>query len=209
MTEKVKITQEQATEIELQKKELKKHDIVARRILTNRINRYFHSMTVDEVIKALYIGYEVEPDFEVGDWVYVDWSDSKAKRRVFKVERTKYEFGKIEIDNDTSKYPNTTPPLDIVRHATPEEIAKEKERRWWDKHGREPWELKASDIVYSNVTKTYDKIVFVFRNGSVNLDGTAPNKFNQYGVNTIPKKELNNHNFKVVCFAEDRKDVQS
>ena len=72
---KIKLTSEQAEEIELQKKELKRKDIVTRRILTiptttkrhgifhsveTKRHRVFHSIELEKLIPALYIGYEVE-----------------------------------------------------------------------------------------------------------------------------------------------------
>lgn len=202
MSDKVVLTQEQADEIELQKKDFSKFDdIVTRRILTSDINGYynktFHSISVDDLIKALYIGYEVEPEFKVGDWV-ID------EEYGFIGQITEIEGNSIwaywDDDNKEMRIRK-----EDLRHATPEEIAKE--RRWWKSHNLDVWELKINDMIYSKVTKTYDEVVFVFRSGSVNLKGTTPNDFNQYGVNTVPKEELNNHNFKVICFAEDRKDV--
>ena len=72
---KIKLTREQAEEIELQKKELKREDIVTRRILTiptttkrrsvfhsieTKRHRVFHSIELEKLIPALYNGYEVE-----------------------------------------------------------------------------------------------------------------------------------------------------
>src|SRR5699024_5902020 len=79
--------------------------------------------------KALYIGYEVEETFEVGDWIY-----SKQVEKFIKIE----DEGQLEGYN---KFPS------YYRSATPEEIAKEKERRWWAKHGREVWGLRRNDLV--------------------------------------------------------------
>lgn len=214
--EKVVLTQEQADEIEIQKKEFRTSDVVVRRILTENMytNRHevFHSMTIDDVIRALYIGYEVEKNFEVGDWVVVDGYSEDYDGKILEI--TEIYKGALNL-----RYCKFSPSTDgghnfcldsvtDIRHATPEEIEGEKERRWWKKHGRDVWELKINDIVHSKVTKTYDEVVFVFRNGSVNLKSTTPNDFNQYHVDTIPKREIKNHNFEVICFASDRKDVK-
>src|SRR5699024_10634960 len=93
----------------------------------------FHSISVDDLIKALYIGYEVEPEFNGGDWVHVSWSNNNPSvHKVIKtgVRSTCGNKNGIEIDWGGSP----TPPLDIIRHATPEEIEQEKERRWWKSH---------------------------------------------------------------------------
>ena len=47
--------------------------------------------------------------------------------------------GGVEIDWKG----NPRPPLNIIRHATPSEI----ERRFFARHGREPWELKRDDVL--------------------------------------------------------------
>src|SRR5699024_11265270 len=36
-----------------------------------------------------------------------------------------------------------------IRYATESEIAAEKERRFWNRHGREVWELKQDDLLIS------------------------------------------------------------
>lgn len=131
MTEKVKITAEQANAIELY---LTRHS--ASTLINNHAKSTYNngwlvdgeyyalnSLTQSVMAKALYIGYEVEPEpCRVGDWLYdpgseiigevgedlVIWGDGIKSTRVY-VE-------KLLKSND-------------IRHATPEEIQAEKERR--------------------------------------------------------------------------------
>ena len=37
--------------------------------------------------------------------------------------------------------------IENIRHATSEEIAEEKQRRWWSERGRDVWELKVLDKI--------------------------------------------------------------
>ena len=55
-------------------------------------------------------------------------------------------------------------------HATPEEIAQEKERRWWEKLGRKPNEYRKGDVASS--FKYTREIISVF-DGKITLDGIA------------------------------------
>ncbi len=174
MSEKVKITQEQADWLE--RYELTQ-DQIDHYIDIQPFSKRPDSPIVDwgasKLAKALYIGYEVEPEINDGDFLLhipmnvigkvingvIHWSDN--------------------IENDV-EYINKLIISGEVRHATPEEIAKEKERDWWAKHGREVKEVKKGDIIHDLVFDQLDEV-----------------------MNTHKPKDK----FKVVCFAEDRKDV--
>src|SRR5699024_8043508 len=116
-----------------------------------------------------------EPEFNVGDWVHVSWSNTNPSvHKVIKtgVRSTCGNKNGIEIDWDGSP----TPPLDIIRHATPEEISEEKERRFFARNGRDPCELKEGDVLSSNNHESLFQVVYssinrtdvkcVFFNGS-------------------------------------------
>src|SRR5699024_1357843 len=125
MTEKVKITREQAKVIE--SKMAFRHMSIKYHVMNNWDTDYepcLNNLTLDELIRAFYIVYEVEPIFEVGDWV-----KDTSTNAVIKINDSQHRHNLI--------VPRHTP----IRHATPEEIAEEKQRRWWAKHGREVWEL--------------------------------------------------------------------
>lgn len=182
--EKVKVTKEQAEAIErwADKIQLVKAKLCG--FLNHGEDESIAEMTDDELIEALYIGYEVEPEFKVGDWVILQ------NGKIGKIEWINYsknlvsiydcEVGVVCID-------------DIERHATPEEIAAEKERRWWAKHGRDVWELRPGDLLVSDIRVfkevrevNNDSVTFVYEN-YVSMD-----RLKLY--------------YKVVCFAEDRID---
>lgn len=82
-----------------------------------------------------------------------------------------------------------------VRHATEEEIEQEKERRWWERHGRDVWELVADDILIDE--NNYKSFIFkgVDKRGSFRVG------------NLILKFEEVKEHFKIACFTEDRKDI--
>ncbi len=188
MSGKVRITRKQADEVEIQKKELKPHDVVTRKIVSRRTNKVFKDIDLDTLIRALYIGYEVEPDFEVGDWV---------------VHIPTGVIGEISHINGNwisffHSYEQKAVNISVndLRHATPEEIAKEEERNWWAKHGREPWELKEDDVLTRNddgfpwfVGKKRDSLPGYY------LDGEH---FNLEDIR---------NNYRVMVFVHDRRDV--
>ncbi|WP_272032934.1 hypothetical protein [Oceanobacillus kimchii] len=165
--EKVKVTKEQAGAIEYFRKTF--------------VDNKATSMSNEKLAKALHHGYEIEPEFKKGDYVMVKWKN-RQKEEFYQVVSID-PWGSFQIETldgspNSSGHENT-------RHATPEEIKKEKERRWWAKHGREVKEVRNGDIIYSYST----------------------------GV-TFVRNENNRHvtnfdGFRVVCFAENRLDLSN
>ena len=203
--EKVKLTREQAEAIEWLRKVHHDSEIVARNaVLRERgekedsRHRKLFKIGLHELIKALYIGYEVKETFEVGDWVKVNWRDKKPS--IHKVRRVNNTFAIID-----GEQANTEPPIRIIEHATPEEIAEEKQRRWWARHGREVWELKGLDILINEKTgKMYEVDILkdeTIRLWKIGVDGAFASDYKS-------AKEISK-NVEVFCFAEDRKDVKS
>src|SRR5690606_2191821 len=122
--EKVKLTREQAEAIEYLKKLLS--DTSERKqnlqLIKEKLDHDYHwespnfkaanEIPDDIFIAALHYGYEVEPEFKVGDWVV---NTSSGYIKLIENER-EANF----LNNDYIKYHE-------LRHATPEEIAEEKE----------------------------------------------------------------------------------
>lgn len=121
---KVKVTKEQAEEIEfaqgyhLEEYVIKAHTGATTWELVGKF-KGLNKLVLDKLIRALYIGYEVEPDFKVGDWVY--HKPTKSIGKVDAVGDTKISV----ITYDDFIYFG----ISEIRHATPEEISAEKERR--------------------------------------------------------------------------------
>src|SRR5690625_3185738 len=189
--EKVKLTQEQAGEIERIKNYFNRHEYITKFVETNGVSdSEFH---IEELVRALYIGYEVEPEFKVGAWVSVSWQSKKPT-----IHKDVKLVGGNDLKIDGEQL-NKHPSLDIVRHATPKEIAKEKQRRWWAKHDRGLWELAPGDIVFfpGRIYREVTSSVNDCRRGEYTFDDS----FDVY------KNELINGSYEVVCFAKDRKDA--
>lgn len=185
---KVTLTQDQADAIE-RFKTSKQHAI--RRYVNRsfRKSTCLYDITLDELICALYIGYEVEPEFKVGDWVVT--SDFLEP-----IRKVKEVNDRLLVDNTRIVWRD----FGEIRHATPEEIAKEKERRWWAKHGREPWEIKEDDVL-EYLGDLY--IIDCFDSEKICLKSGIERKTDYEETFDFVKKH-----FKVVCFAEDRKDIK-
>lgn len=88
-----------------------------------RLNKKFPSLKdldVTDVNRALYLGYDVAPTFEIDDWVV--HANSGSIRQV-----TGFANHHLEVSDGENRYIWDEP---FVRHATPEEISEEQERRW-------------------------------------------------------------------------------
>jgi len=181
--EKVKLTQEQVSAINNCRNIVGDEMLIEMQV--NRRNspwrnkwNAINELDLLTLVDALRIGYEVEPEFKVGDWVIDEFSGSMTI-----IENAGYA-------NDLNNCRNN------IRKATKEEIAKEKQRRWWAKHGRYVGEYKENDVVTSRHTKEIlylkevDNERYYLSDNSVYRD----------------KEEMLNH-YLIVCFAEDRKDV--
>src|SRR5699024_2290283 len=178
MSEKVILTKEQAEAIETKKST--GSAAVAKHLegWTWKENKCLNDLSMEQFVKALYIGYEVEETFKVGDWVK-DTSTNAV----------------IKIKDRQHRNNINDPRYSTVRHATPEEIAKEKQRRWWAKHGRDVGELKENDLLYYD--DEFKEVEGVSEIGAIML---SSERF-YLPLETIKSK------YSVACFAEDRKDI--
>ena len=196
---KVKITEQQAEAIEEIKggvSELFEANLTTQ-IKKGWLSNAFtplNELSTKDYLDALYIGYEIKQEFKVGDWIYINKEATITnKPQVKKI--VGINKGIVKFDDDWVISINSQ----HIRHATPEEIAEEKERRWWVKHGREVWELRDGDVIRRHTTCHVVYRSMEDNNGDLYID------FYEHGsVFTI--KELRDLKSKVVCFAEDRKD---
>jgi len=81
-------------------------------------NRCLNELSLGELVEALYVGYEVEveelePQFEVGDWVINAYNN-----RIFQLEQS-----------EVKDFFELLPTLKHIRHATESEIAGEEKSR--------------------------------------------------------------------------------
>lgn len=181
MNEKISLTQDQADAIERLKKFIRDDET-----LDCQFN-------VKYIARVLLEGYEIKPKYSVGDWVITEGYSETYDGRALKIIKISELFGeKFYYFENSEKTNHNFSERSIKRHATKEDIEKEKERQWWAKHGREPWELKKNDVLAEGIfLYTVEKFL-----GEI----VCLNK------RTVPI-HLIKENFKVVCFAEDREDL--
>lgn len=193
--EKVKLTQEQADAVE---SKMNTTDID----LIMDLHRYkdarwgndseaLNELSNSELAKALYIGYEVEPEFKIGDWKVVEYS-----REIGQVVEYFKEKQRVELDCSYFTYKKGD-----LRDATPEEIAEEKEYRFWKRNGRNVWELRFDDLLIHKEKHELIRVVDVQFKGEVIVFINAGYR---ESLNISYVKQMYN----VVCFADDRKDVK-
>ena len=182
MSEKVKLTREQAEAIKSIRGDIN-GGFTPGNIRTQLKKQWMskpyatlNELPFEQFIVAVLGDYEVEPIFEVGDWA-VD------RRSVYKI-----------ISKHHADYLNKEVHPE-VRHATPEEITEEKQRRWWAKHGREVWELKENDLLYYD--DEFKEVEEVTEIGAIMLSSERM----YLPIETIKNK------YSVACFAKDRKDI--
>lgn len=163
--EKVILTKEQADAIEGLKKG-NGYKFMKTRVILNYYNDSpILDLTIEDLSKAFLNGYEVEPEYKKGDWVF-DFD----KKEVFQLNK--------EQERNLIYWGSGKP----VRHATPSEVAEEKERRFWKKHGRGVREVRSGDIIHNVVLDELDEV-----------------------MNTHKLEE----GYNIVCFAEKRLDVKT
>ena len=187
--ERVKVTQEQAELMEEVRVCASVSELCYERCLNGSwigVFKPLNELNADEFARALYIGYEVIPEFKKGDWVV------NAAGTIGEIKETE---GRIFQVFWGSGIPMRCNKDVFERHATEEEIAEEKERRWWHRHGRGVWEFKTRDIVKdkSGEYGFHYRCLLWFEGDYARCEG---------GVN-IALNDL-----VLVCRAEDRKDVK-
>lgn len=177
--EKIKLTQEQATAIERYAKGMFE-SLEAQLKNENYLNEWakcLAKLEVEEVVSAIRQGYKIEPQFKVGDWVHYqngEFLKECKTRKIRKIEGSVLHF--TQGHSMFNKY---------VRHATPEEIAEEKQRRWWAKYGREVKKLYKGDVIKNKESGN----VFILKDDYEPVSWSVDR-------------------YEVVCFSEDRKDIK-
>lgn len=190
--EKVKITKEQAEAIErgikIYGKDRVMNDHEPDGVWVGNLVK-LNGLTKSEIAKSLYIGYEIEPEFnvEVGDWIK-DTSTGAL----------------VEIINQQHRNNIMDERYTTKRHATPEEIEQEKERRFWANHGRKPWELKMGDTLINKNDRYSCDVKFV--EGS---DPTGTLLVNGRKDEFIELIEDLKKEYIVFCFEKDRLDLSN
>lgn len=120
--EKVKLTQEQENAInELREEGLSDTQIIyGHMTFMMPLQKSLATINTDELIRALYIGYEVEPVFKVGDWVTDNLSLITGK-----IKLINQDCYKLDTNISVSK--------GMAKHSTRDAIKEEKRRRTEEK----------------------------------------------------------------------------
>lgn len=166
--EKVKLTQAQANAIDELRNRKAWDDEKIIGVHANAPNNWYRLSALNglpllTLVDALRIGYEFEPEYKVGDWVArLDGNTFYPKGAVRAVEILSVEEGHCGSERVMhGENMEWGTPVTHIRHATPEEIKVEQERRTWAKIGREPGEFRKGDIVIDSTGKTYRLITGV------------------------------------------------
>jgi len=188
--EKVKLTQDQANIISsISLDELGEWFYKDERTNTD-MYAVLKDFTMEKIAKAKIIGYEVKPEFKPGDYVV---NDVGTIGLIKSVNGDLYKGVWIR-DCDI---PMRCTSNKIDRHATPKEVEEAKERRWWTKHDRGVWELREGDALKAVDGGHLVEVCEVFDSRNVRFIG---------GTLYVKVSELK-EGYKIVCFAEDRKDL--
>lgn len=159
------------------------------------LNDHIHVLALtdfDDLARALYIGYEVEPEFKVRDFVKND------RGRVVEILEDKGNSFVVGWIANGKLYKETVSKNSILRHVTKQEI-------WWAEHERGDWELRRGDVI---VDKRHSRYFIV--------TGFALDRYYMQPINYIDEESHPyqtrliddvKDNFKVAFFVEDRKDA--
>lgn len=144
---------------------------------------------VGDLASAMYIGYEIDPEFNVGDWVYVEVPKEKLPN-VYQIMNA----GKHSVNLDRL-YGNHKKMTSDTQHQ--KKSHKKKQRRWWSKHDRDVWQVKRHDILKDGAGNSIEVNGFHGR-GKKQKVIFKPGHFD-YMTNI-------KDSYKIICFAEGRKD---
>lgn len=147
--EKITLTQAQADSI---KRTLEDFDIVeilnihAERGEWLAENKPLNDLSQADMARALLIGYDVQPEYKVGDWVArTRTTPNTGSQNPHFAEG--YIFKITDLVSDKVGDGICLHLIENIRHATPEEIKAEQERRAWKRIGREPGEFVSGDTI--------------------------------------------------------------
>jgi hypothetical protein len=154
MTEKVRITQEQATAIEYLR-DTKFHDegIIAshaKRPMGWEANytESLNGLPLLTLVDALRIGFEVEEEYKVGDWKKVVLPNGKWA--IGQIDTLAFDDILFNYLDENTEWQRVRQPGKASVNPTPEEIKAEQERRVWEKIGRKPEEFRKGDAYEYN-----------------------------------------------------------
>lgn len=144
-------------------------------------------LSYEDFQSALLSGYEVKPEFKVGDYVI---NDRGIIVEILEDDGDGFFVGWIA---NGSMYTEITPKSRILRHAT-------KQESWWAKHGRKVWELREGDVIKPKSDANIRSLPIVSHISSNKVYTTAGTYVSMHDIYEA---------WEVFTFAEDRKDVDN
>lgn len=158
MTEKVKLTKEQAEALKVFNEfnngnNYKLEYFFAHRNDFTDIYKPLKEIEIDKMARLLYQpnSYEIEEEYKVGDWV-ARTTNGEDSRAVFKEGRVFQIVNEVPEDRVFAGHLNCNEGFchnpKHIRHATPEEIKAEQERRVWA-------EVQSGDVLIGKATGRY------------------------------------------------------
>jgi len=158
--DKIKITKEQRESLESFVNDVSGNQFVTNKQLLQEFiegDHWYLDFTPEQFALLLCGWYEVEQPFEVGDWVYFGYKDKEYIAKI----AVKHDNGMIHLDIPSLYQDGPAMFRDReLRHATPEEIEREKKRRFWEVElGREVGGFRNYDVVWVEGLKGLYEIV--------------------------------------------------
>lgn len=164
------------------------------------LRREYFPENKDVLLQAIFYGYEIKPEFKVGQYIVYE---NGAIKNTMKITVVNKEYITVEpIYKLFEEYNKISVNSPLIRHATPEEITIEKQRRWWRKYGRKVWELRKNDELTSNIMNTTYRVVQQGEQITGLFKLNHPDETFLYEDN-----EKLDEIYRVKIFAEDRKDL--
>ncbi len=190
MSEKVKLTREQEFMFKNHKGAF---ETLMRKHHMENCPTVIDELTTQQVVDAYFDGYEVEETFEVEDTVILN------SGKVVEILEEGWGPHAVVVGwiANGSMYRDMIDKSVIDRHATKQEV-------WWASHGRRVLEFKTNDITSVNLP-TWCGIYVV--NADRILEDAFGNELVQVNGDEGEILSFRASELKVICFAEDRKDV--
>ncbi|MFD2704185.1 hypothetical protein [Salibacterium lacus] len=136
--------------------------------------RLMHSLKLDALNEKNWQVVEEEPSFQIDDWVVYDGSLQKYIGKVMNIEANFDVLTDYRSAGGAPQYFGYSE----LRHASEEEIEKEKERRKWRGVGREKDEYKVGDIVINLISGSVDEITSKYVSGGWGIRRTFGPMYN-------------------------------
>lgn len=151
MTEKVKLTQGQDARLKEMMMDVmySKDSILVQQSKgwRDRPNVCLNKLSLGQLARVLFEpnSYEVEPQYEISEWIKHDVGDGFRIGEIVEITRSRILVEFMEYEAPFNIYQEGFD-FDEIVHASSEEIKYEKERQMWGKIGRDVGEFHVGDV---------------------------------------------------------------